>query len=266
MNEISFLAQIIPDKPQLFSANADASLTRMIPALIEALENEKKDINKENYKVLIAYQLTDSDAILNSLFQDLSISKIPLSEMEWEITNPELLIENLELQPVKNKNSTPTFRMLAPDLSIKDLKLKLKSSLTSFQELQMKNGYYVILTKSVKSVLRLKVTLPNNNQRLFEPGAEVLIGRTDIEKGIKPDFDLTPYLKNPLHISRQQAIFFEEEERWKIKLHPDSSSLVYIDNQKMEKKKNYEIRDETEIKFGNDVNNPDLRIIVASVA
>jgi hypothetical protein len=124
----------------------------------------------------------------------------------------------------------------------------------------------ILIAKESNSNFRLKITYPDRKQRIYEPGSEVLIGRIDDEKGIFPEVDLSPYLKNPLHISRQQAILFEEDDIWKIKLHPDSSSLGFIDNQKMDKKKNYEIRDDTEVKFGLDVNSPDVRIILSPLA
>jgi hypothetical protein len=266
MSEISFLAQLIHNKPQLYSANSDASLSKIVPALIDALDNETKDKNASNYKVFIAYQLSDPNAILNTLFNEMMDSNISLSDLEWEISNPELTLNSLEFQTSTNTESSPVLKITNPDLNIKDLKLKLRSTNNTFQNLQIKNGHLILLAKNIISAFRLKITLPNQTQKIFEPGSEILIGRADVEKGIRPDLDITQYLRNPLNISRNQAIFFEEDEHWNIKLHPESSSQVFLDNQRLEKRKTYEIRDETEIKFGNDVNNPELRIVVTPIA
>lgn len=266
MSEISFLAQLIHNKPQLYSANSDASLSKIVPALIDALDNETKDKNASNYKVFIAYQLSDPNAILNSLFNEMLDSNISLADLEWEISNLELSINSLELKTTENSEGAPGFKITNPDLNIKDLKLKLRSSNNTFQNLQIKNGHLIVLAKTIISAFRLRITLPNQTQKFFDPGSEILVGREDVERGIRPDLDITRYLRNPLNISRKQAVFFEEDEHWNIKLHSESSSLVFLDNQRLEKRKNYEIRDETEIKFGNDVNNPELRIVVTPIA
>lgn len=266
MSEISFLAQLITNKSMLFSANAEASVFKMVPGLIASLDGTGGKEGKDNYKVLIAYQLTDQNALLNEIIRDLSESKTLLGDLEWQITNPNLAIEDLGLEIKTDDRGETTVKIKNPKLNIEDLHLKLKSSITSFQSLQIKNGHYILIAKESNSNFRLKITYPDRKQRIYEPGSEVLIGRIDDEKGIFPEVDLSPYLKNPLHISRQQAILFEEDDIWKIKLHPDSSSLGFIDNQKMDKKKNYEIRDDTEVKFGLDVNSPDVRIILSPLA
>ena len=266
MSEISFFAQLIPNKPQLYSANSEASLSKIVPALIDALDNESKDKNPGNYKVFVAYQLSDPNAIINSLMNEMLESNLGLHDLEWEISNPDINIDSLQLVPSTNEEGIPIFKISNPDLNIKDLQLKLRSSNNSIENLQIKNGHLIVLAKTMASAFRLKINLPNQTQRLFEPGSEILVGRADIEKGIRPDLDITPFLRNPLNISRKQAVFFEEDEHWNIKLHPESSSQVFLDNIRLEKKKTYEIRDETEIKFGNDVNNPELRIVVSPIA
>lgn len=265
MTEITFLSQLIQNNPQLFTANSDASIHKLLPVLVKELDNQPAGSIQDNYQILVGFQLTDFNSTILQVIQDLSANNININDLEWEISTKNINIGDLELQPVDKTGSLSTFKIVNKNISLSDLQLKMKSSLTNFDNLNLKNGNYLIVMKTIKSSMSLKVILPNNSFRIFPSGSQILLGRVDREKDIFPDLDLTPYLRNPLRISRRQAWFVEENEKWKIRLHQEASSHVYADNVLLEKNKDFEILDDTEFKFGNDINDPELRIIVSPI-
>lgn len=110
--------------------------------------------------------------------------------------------------------------------------------------------------------LNLLITLPNQDRLLIEPGREYLIGRMDLRRSIIPDIDLTPFLKNPLHVSRQQAALAFSNGHWYFWAHPTSSSSVFIGEQRLEKNQIYEIQNGIVVKFGEMLKLPETQLLI----
>ena len=103
-----------------------------------------------------------------------------------------------------------------------------------------------------QAVVSAKLQLRINDWlfRLEKP--EILIGRKDVAKGIDPDVDLTPYLgANELKVSRQLLILNESNGVWKIKLHPNAQTSVFLDSKKLQQNIVYDIQNDAAISIGN---------------
>lgn len=119
------------------------------------------------------------------------------------------------------------------------------------------------LNGSLVGSKRIRIIFSNQDQLEFGPEKEILIGRADLKKGIIPDLDLSPYLKNPLHISRQQANLFYNQDSWFLKLNPNSSSLVFLDGQVLSKTGVYQVPENAEIAFGAEPNCPEVIVKIS---
>ncbi|MBK8698436.1 MAG: hypothetical protein IPN29_02380 [Saprospiraceae bacterium] len=115
----------------------------------------------------------------------------------------------------------------------------------------LKNGAYVFFMKSGSGPTRLEIWI--HDQRIFVfDKHKLLIGRSDIQKGIIPDIDLTPYLAEyALKISRKQAWLTETNGRWFISLDENAHSPVFLNGkQPLEVGESYEILDYARLGFG----------------
>lgn len=266
MKTIEFSAQLVDDKFTLFGSNADAVFEEVLPEIIRQLAGKGGEADLQGYRVLVAHQLTNPDLQIQDLRLQLSSPDYSLQDLEWQVTNPGLKLEDLNLKPTNPDAPLDemTFKITNPRLALQDLILRAKSPQLTLQDQRIQSGMYLIFIKPSVTLVNLALYLPNQkpNEGWQIRQQEALIGRRDEEKGIFPEVDLTPHLRNPLKISRQQAWLQEDEGKWKIRLHAEARSLVYVDNVRLEPERSIELRNDTVLNIGNNPENPELRLFV----
>jgi hypothetical protein len=154
------------------------------------------------------------------------------------------------------------YQLLSPEMNVEKIfqeDLPNPIWLTTLDDLKIQSGYYLFFLKpaAISTKLRLQI-----GSTIFElEKAEVSIGRQDIEKGIIPDLDLIPYLgENELKVSRQLLILTETGGVWKLKLHPNAKTSVFLDSQKLQHNIAYNVQNDSAISIGSSPENPFLRI------
>jgi hypothetical protein len=146
------------------------------------------------------------------------------------------------------------YQLLSPERDLSEL-FKAKPQLSSspsatFEDLKVQMGYHIFLVKQAVVSAKLQLRINDWLFRLERP--EILIGRKDVAKGIDPDVDLSPHLgANELKVSRQLLILNESNGVWKIKLHPNAQTSVFLDSKKLQQNAVYDIQNDTAISIGN---------------
>jgi len=155
------------------------------------------------------------------------------------------------------------YQLLSPELSLeklfqdeeKDRQMNIPTS--SLEDLNLKTGYYVFFIKPGTVTTKLEININGsiyliNKQNLF-------VGRKDDIKGIFPELDLTPYLgEYENKISRELLTFREVDGKWKVKLHPNSHSSVFVDGAKLKHGEEKDIG--STINIGNSPEDPFLKL------
>jgi hypothetical protein len=138
----------------------------------------------------------------------------------------------------------------------------------TIRDLKLKSGFFLIFVKVPISATKLELITQRQRLALLGSQEEFLLGRTDEQRGIFPEVDIARYLpaENENKISRQQAIIFGDDSKWFIKLHDESRTSVFINNEQLERGRNYEIKDDVSINLGSDPEKPLLRIVARIVA
>lgn len=147
-----------------------------------------------------------------------------------------------------------------------DQNTTLDQAQTTLQDLQLQPGDYIMLVQPSQAKVRLQIFTEHKQNQWAISQQEALIGRVDDEKNIFPEIDLTQVLKNPVKVSRQLAIVREFDGKWTIELHPASSSGLFVDQVKLERGKQLELKDETVLSLGNDLQNAILRLFVRLIS
>ena len=136
----------------------------------------------------------------------------------------------------------------------------------TLQDIKVQNSFYILFIKPIVVSTKLQLWIGDRNVQTVDK-QKALIGRLDEEKGIDPDFDLTPYLGNfVLKVSRSQAWLMEENGAWTIQLAPDARSAVYLDNNRLGQGNAYEIHNDSVLSFGNNPEQPYLRVTAKIVS
>ena len=157
------------------------------------------------------------------------------------------------------------FQLLSPEWSLE----KLARSMVSKSEgatiaqsrINSQSNFFIFFVNpaTVSSRLNLKIA----NQSWFINKQDYLIGRRDEIRNIIPDLDLTDVLgEYALKVSRQLLIFREVDSEWKVKLHPNAQTNVFLDGARMEQDVEEKIPDGVAINIGNSADNPYLMIRV----
>lgn len=145
------------------------------------------------------------------------------------------------------------YQLLSLERDLSELfkaKPQLSSPSATFEDLKVQTGYHIFLVKQAVVSAKLQLRINDWLFRLEKP--EILIGRKDAAKGIDPDVDLSPYLgANELKVSRQLLILNESNGVWKIKLHPNAQTSVFLDSKKLQQNAVYDIQNDTAISIGN---------------
>lgn len=154
------------------------------------------------------------------------------------------------------------YQLLSPEQDLNQL-FKEKSTLsavsTTFEELKVQTGYYIFLVKPAVVSAKLQLRIGDWLFRLEKP--EIQIGRKDVDKGIDPDVDLTPHLgENEFKVSRQLLILNEANGVWKLKLHPNAKTSVFLDSKKLLPSAVYDIQNDNAISIGNSPEQPFIKI------
>jgi len=133
----------------------------------------------------------------------------------------------------------------------------------SLEEVNLKSGYYALFVKP--GMVSTKLMIDINGKKQLVNKQDYMIGRRDDSKGIVPDVDLSPYLgENVNKVSRQLLIFREVNEKWRVKLHPEARSSVFIDKIRLRHdEEGMEIGDT--INIGNFADDPFVRIVTKIV-
>jgi len=142
----------------------------------------------------------------------------------------------------------------------------VRNAVTAQQDTQLRpetSGFYLLFVEPPKNSTKLELSLLDGRHLAVLDGQdEYLLGRRDEQSKIKPQIDLTPFLgENELKVSREQAILYFADEKWKLKLHNNARVAVFLDQEKLEKNRSYDIPEEAILKLGNDPNNPVLRVL-----
>ena len=156
-----------------------------------------------------------------------------------------------------------TYQLTVPETTLQKLTVDGSplADEDSLVDIKFQDGFSILFVKPV--VMSTKLELWIENKRVGRISRhETSIGRADPDQGIKPDFDLTPYLGEfERKVSRRQAHISEENGKWKIQLDAESKSAVYLNEQRLDQGLSYEIAHESAISFGPNLEQPYLRII-----
>ena len=147
-----------------------------------------------------------------------------------------------------------------------DQNTSLEQAQTTLQDLQLQPGDYTMLIQPSQAKVQLNIYTEHKQHQWPITQQEALIGRRDDDKNVFPEVDLTQALKNPVKVSRQLAIVREVEGKWTIELHSASSSGLFVDQAKLERGKSLELKDETVLSLGTDLQNPTLRLYVRLIS
>ena len=236
------------------------------PEILQQLKSDgnQKDVNE--FKILLARQLTNPEIALDDISNQLAAQELTLQDLELQITNPNIKLKDLGLQvsDPEIKAKGVSLKITNPDLDLATLDIRVKAPQITLQDQKLENGFYLILVKSFSARVKLALFLPNQSP---EDGwvirkQEALIGRMDELENIMPDVDLTPKLRNPVKISRQQAFLHEDDGIWKIYLHKEARSSVFVNGNRLEQGEDVELKDDYVLNFGADPNNPEVRLFV----
>jgi hypothetical protein len=160
-----------------------------------------------------------------------------------------------------------TYQLTVPETAVERLLLN-GNQLTaddSLMDIKLQDGFSILFVKPIVMSTKLELWIENKKVGLIDRH-ETLLGRPDPDQGIKPDFDLTPYLGEfDRKVSRRQAYIAEENGRWKLRLASDAKSTVFLNEQRLDHGLNYEIAHESAISFGPNLEQPYLRIIAKLV-
>lgn len=129
----------------------------------------------------------------------------------------------------------------------------------TIKDLDLREGDYLLFYHPPLSSIRLKL-IPPAGLSEFHKGwviqnTTALIGRADEEM---PDVDLTPLLDDPLKISRKLALLKADGDKWTIELHKDAHSGLFVGENRLERNTVIELNNETVLRFGRNINDPDL--------
>lgn len=137
----------------------------------------------------------------------------------------------------------------------------VETQLITTRDLKLQNGFYILFVKLPVASSRLTLLHAGSPLVTLTGIEKFLIGRKDESRNIYPDVDLTSYLgEYENKISRQQAVIFADKEKWKIKVHPEARSPIYVDQIRLEPGSEYEVRTNTVINFGSNPAAPLLSI------
>jgi hypothetical protein len=214
MSDITFSAQIVTDRFQIYRVNSDAPAGSALRDVFRHLSENKEKTNFSEYRIFIAHQLV--------------ITEIPLEKLISE--------DNLA----------------NPDVTLQDAKLQ--------------NGFYVFFVKPNVTTTKLQLWWGEKCIKVVDK-PDFLVGRADAAAGIEPDLDLTEYLgKYERKVSRRQAIIFEENVKWKIRLDSQANSPVFVNNLKLEPGLTPVLDNESMISFGNSPEQAYLRLTTKIVS
>lgn len=156
-----------------------------------------------------------------------------------------------------------TYQLTVSDSSIGELSAEQKvlSEQVQLQDIKLTDGFSILFVKPVLMTSKLELWIQNKKVATLDRH-ETLLGRSDIEKGIRPDFDLTPYLgQYELKVSRKQAHIMMKDGKWKIRISSEAQSTIFLNEQRLEHGSSYEITHESVLCFGPNPEQPYLRII-----
>jgi hypothetical protein len=154
-------------------------------------------------------------------------------------------------------------QLLTPDLSLSRLLVKdmdrLIDSTIHLNNFEANSPSYMFFIKpgTVSSKLVLRV-----DQKDFEVNRQdYLVGRQDIAGKVEPQLDLTKMLgRNALKVSRQLLVFREIDSEWRVGLHSNARSPVYLDKIRMKYGNFEKLREGSAINIGNSAENPYIMI------
>jgi hypothetical protein len=158
------------------------------------------------------------------------------------------------------------YQLLMPELSLDQLfqsageKMQLEDRiLAKMEEIGVKSGYYIIFVKPSTALTKLEINIKGKINTVV--GQDFLVGRKDDIKGIFPDLDLSQYLDEGIasKVSRELLVFREVDGKWKVKLHPNARSSVFLDSYKLEPGDEVDIG--ASINVGNSPEEPYIKLI-----
>lgn len=203
-----------------------------------------------------------------------SVQVIPDKSQDFKTSSNASAMEviNLVSKQMMDQNGKPidlseykilvAYQLLSPEGEVSQLfkeNSQPSTISTTFEDLKVQAGYYIFLVKPAIVSASLQLRIGHSLYRLDKP--EILIGRKDAAKGIDPDVDLTPYLGvNELKVSRQLLILNEANGIWKLKLHPNAQTNVFLDSKKLQPNAVYDIQNDNAISIGNSLEQPYLKI------
>jgi hypothetical protein len=263
MKVVEFSVKVIDDVFTVFGANPEADLQEILPEILGQFES-RMNSPLSDYKILIAHQVVNPFAAIHDLQPRFSNPELTLNDIEWQITNPNITVEDLGLIPISQETIITDLKLkiTTPGIQLSDLQLRPKGFQATLQDQQLQNGMYLFFIKPTLVMVKLGLFLSSrpDSEGWIIQDKEVTIGRRDEERKILPEIDITPYLRNPLKISRRQAVLTEEEGRWRIRLHRDARSVIYVDNQRLDPELSIDVRNDSVIKFGNNPDSPEFTL------
>ena len=159
---------------------------------------------------------TDSDASATKFLRYIaknintpSGEKVDLNEYKVLIAR-QLLVDNLSIQEIESKKSQ---------------EITEESSLDG---IGVDSGYHILFVKPPQVLSKLELEI--GDQNILVEKQTFKVGRTDSNRGINPDLDLTFFLgSNAKNVSRELFSFVEEQGEWRIELNKKARSPVYLD-------------------------------------
>jgi hypothetical protein len=133
----------------------------------------------------------------------------------------------------------------------------------SFEQLGIEDGDYVFLVPISQPPTILRFLDENEEVIYTATEREITIGRMDTKESTKHEFNLTPYLKRPEYISREQGILSEINGKWYLSLHPNSTSNIFINQKQLKKGQMSELVDSTIVSFGYSPTNVELHLVIS---
>ena len=189
-----------------------------------------------------------------------------------QITGEEQILIRLNAEmPVSRVISELARKMAAEDAAESQAAYKVYlarqvtySETTTLDDIKLAAGDFLLMVPLVSSAVQLRLA---PQKRFDHPGwmidePEALIGRRDVESGIIPDVDLSPFTADPTTISRQLAYLREKGDAWTIQLHKDAHSAVYVDRARLEPGQVVPLRDSSILAFGGTPSRPDFQLQV----
>lgn len=156
-----------------------------------------------------------------------------------------------------------TYQLTVPEMTLEKLSAN-EVQLTeddSLLDVKFQDGLSILFIKPTLMSTKLELWVESRRVGVIDRH-ETLIGRSDPDHEIDPDFDLTPFLGEfERKVSRKQAYLTEENGKWKIRLASEAKSNVFLNEQRLEQGISYEISHESAISFGTNLEQPYLRII-----